>query len=346
MIWLLKLETTRQCYTVSLFQSSSFAARTVPTMPLAIAPLINHGANLIRQVADEPKFANWLFVCGSVIESDIAAVSPRTKHDAKLRDDLIQAIVSSYNKARDEDTKDFIFSLLIQTMDFAQKHPLVTVKNLCFVYKRNWPEWPTGAVIEKKFVSHEDFVVSYYNPDVYSEMSVAYPYVDESMGELKKHVDDQKSIFRVDGIMVALEICLDHRRARLRQVRKEDAESNVPIDMHLLVSCGMQIQQPSVVARVGGVVFNCDGQYATPNANTLPDDKTCIFTGAQGGKAHSQMTVVTKAADNDHDATCEIPKNVKVTTAPYCAPKNLEIRQLEAYGAGEIHLYSKYFLPS
>ena len=308
--------------------------------------LRNYGGELVRKLADQPKYAHWLFVCGSVIESDLKGATDKEKQRAKVRNDLIVAIVTAYNQARDDETKNFVFDLLAKTTDFAQSHPLVTVRNRCYLYKQNWPEWPKGVVIEKKYVSHEDFVINYYAANVYSEMSVAYPYVDETTGELKKDTHDEKSIFQVNGITVALEICLDHRRARLRQVRKEDAESNVPVDMHLIVSCGMQIQQPSVVAKAGGVVFNCDGQFASCGANDLPDAKASIWTGTQDGKAHSQMTVVAKEADKDQDATCEMPKNVSVKTAPFAPPNDLNLRQLEAYGGGELHLYSKHSLPS
>jgi len=309
--------------------------------------LRKHGGKLIRDLADQPKFAHWLFVCGTVIESDLVSASPEIKKKAKLRNDLTMAIARAYNdtSSDDDETKNFIFDLLTKSTDFAQSHPLVTIRNRCYVYKQNWLEWPEGAVIEKKFVSHEDFIINYYT-NVYSEMSVAYPYVDESSGELKKDASDEKSIFQVDGITIALEICLDHRRARLRKVRDEDVESNVPIDMQLVVSCGMQIQQPSVVAREGGVVFNCDGQYATRGEDDLPGETTSVWAGTQDGKAHSQMTVVAEEADKDQDAKCEMPKNVAVKTAPFRTPTNLNLSQLEAYGGGELHLYSKYPLPT
>ena len=265
---------------------------------------------------------------------------------AQVRNNLIKAIVNAYNHAKDSVTKNFVFGLLETTTKFAQSHSLATVRNRCYLYKQNWPEWPQGVVIEKKYVSHEDFVIDYYAGNVYSEMNVAYPFVDESKGELKKDASDEKSIFQVNGIMVALEICLDHRRARLRQVRKDNAESNVPIDLHLIVSCGMQIQQPSVVAKSGGLVFNCDGQYAARGENDAPDAKASVWTGTHDGKAHSQMTIVSKEASKNQDAICEMPENVSVKTALFVPPKDLNLSQLEAYGGGEIHMYSKHPLPS
>jgi hypothetical protein len=46
---------------------------------------------------------------------------------------------------------------------------------------------------------------------------VAYPAIDESDGDVKKSALDSKCLFTMDGISFAVEICLDHRRARLRQ---------------------------------------------------------------------------------------------------------------------------------
>jgi len=310
--------------------------------------LRDHGGELIRNLANQAKYAHWLFVCGSVIESDIQSASEEVKHKAQNRNDLLMATVKAYNLAKDDETKNFIFDLLDKSTTFAQSHSLETVRNRCYIYKQNWPEWPQGVVIEKKYVSHEDFVLDYYSGNVYSEMNVAYPYVDESKGELKKDANDEKSIFQLDGIMLALEICLDHRRGRLRQVRKVDQESNVPIDLHLIVSCGMQIQQPSVVAKTGGLVFNCDGEYAVCGEDEAPDTKSSIWTGTHDGKAHSQMTVVSKEANDNknQDAICEMPKNVSVKTALFAPPKGLNIDQLDAYGGGEIHMYSNHPLPS
>lgn len=325
------------------FRGPNGAYQTDPT-------LRDFVAQLARDLADRPKFANWMFVFGTLlVASSETAASSETRQKAKLRDDLVQAIVRSYDAASDDETKDFVFGLLTQATEFAQSHPLVQVHNRCFVYKQNSFEWPHGLCIEKRFVSHEDFVISYYSPDAYSEMSVAYPYVDESFGEIKKEVFDSKSIFTLDGITFAVEICLDHRRGRLRQVRQEDEASRVPIDVHLVVSCGMQIQQPSVVAKAGGIVFNCDGQYSKRDTKASPDDKCSIFTGSRDAKGHTQMTVVTEEASmgTERDAGLVRPQDVEVVTAPLRIPSELELNvsQIEAYGAGEVHVYSKYPLP-
>jgi hypothetical protein len=203
-----------------------------------------------------------------------------------------------------------------------------------------------GLSVDKRFVSHEDFVISYYSPTSYSEMDVAYPYIDESSGELKKEATDARSIFSMDGITFAIEICLDHRKGRLRTTRNNNEESRVPVDIQIVPSCGMQLQQPSVVAKKGGVVFNVDGEYADSDKEASPDDKTSIFTGTEDGKGHTQLSaVVAEACGADKDAVLERPSGIKVTTAPFAAPSDVPLSQLEACGAGEVHIYSKVPLP-
>lgn len=316
------------------------------------SPSKDHGLHdelmrLVREFADQPKFSHWMFVCGTILETDAAYAETSKQKNGKLRDDVISAITRAYHGTDNDETREFTFDLLVKATEFAQKHPLHKIHNRCYIYKQNSTEYPEGLFIEKRYVSHEDFVVSVYSPNAYSEASVAYPYIDESDGELKKSAFDSKSLFTLDGISFATEICLDHRRGRLREVRKSHEPSQVPVDVHLVVSCGMQLQQPSVVAKTGGLVFNTDGQYAKRDVKASPDDKDSIFTASADGKGHTQMCVVAKEADIDTgaDAQLQQPMNVKVTTAPLDAPSGVQIDQVEAYGAGEVHVYSKCSLP-
>lgn len=302
---------------------------------------------LVRKLANEPKFAHWVFLAGTMLESDASFSSPEMQQKASLRNDLAQAIARAYKQAQDDETKDFVFGLLTQMTDFAQSRPLCKVRNQCYIYKQNWEEWPKGVCVNKRFVSHEDFVASYYAPGVYSEESVAYPFIDESNGEIKKVANDSKGIFKLGGINLAVEICLDHRRSRLRRVRNEHEESRLPIDIQLVVSCGMQLQQPSIVARSGGVVFNCDGQYAKRDTGASPDDKTSIFVGSADQKGHSQLCTVIKEAGwtDGEDAEVEVPHGLGFVTAPLQPPYDISVDQIEAYGAGEVHVYTKVMLP-
>ncbi|KAL3926080.1 MAG: hypothetical protein SGARI_005722 [Bacillariaceae sp.] len=162
----------------------------------------------------------------------------------------------------------------------------------------------------------------------------------------------------MDGITFAVEICLDHRRQRLRKVRQEHpASAAANIDIQLVISCGMQLQQPSIVARTGAPVFNCDGQYSERSEGDLPDDSTSIWKATADGKGHTQFTVVKEHASTMtgdapqssavQNAVLERPGDVTVETSPLeiGGDCTLDPTQIQAYGAGEVHLYSKFPLP-
>ena len=263
------------------------------------------------------------------------------------RDDLVRSLSRGYQSASGEKTKDFLFDLLARATEFAQSSPLVTVCNDGYVYMRGWKEWPDGLLVEKRYLSHEDFVLSCQDAKAYSELSVNYPFVVEGKGgEIKKDQHDKRSIFKVNGTTVAFEICLDHRRGRLRQVRRDDAETGMAaVDLHLVVSCGMQLRPPSVVARRGGVVFNCDGQYSESDDDAAHEQS--IFTGTKNGKGHTQMAIVESEATDAEDAVLGRPP-VEVAAVPFetTGGKLLSVADLEAYGGGEIHVYSKCELPA
>lgn len=84
------------------------------------------------------------------------------------------------------------------------------------------------------------------------------------------------NIMRWDGMMNALEICLDHAigvaadaMIRLSTVIGPDIPR---VDLHQITSCGMDIVQPHVAVRDGGLVTLTDGMshqmrgYPTPNS--------------------------------------------------------------------------------
>ena len=336
-------------------------------------------ASLLREVANAPKLVHWLFLFGTVLESNAASsTSELTDKKATVRGDLCKALAKAWDACPVGESKDFVFDLLTRATDFAQSHPLFLVQNRCFAYKQNCEEWPLGLAVEKQYLSHEDFVISYYSPGVYSEANVAYPHINETQGEIKEQSDDNRSIFQMDGITFAIEICLDHRHGRLRGAIDKQVDGPRPsVDVQLVPSCGMQvsssetnqsflvlclvdlsftvgvafsflqIQQPPVVAREGGLVFNCDGQYGDYVKTDLPDNKTSIFTGSADGKGHSQLCVVTKSTWTNigQDAQVSQPQGVSVVTAPLCPPSDVNVTEVEAYGAGEVHVYSKCALP-
>ncbi len=68
----------------------------------------------------------------------------------------------------------------------------------------------------------------------------------------------------VKSLELGVEICLDHSLSRLRRtvgmtVSTGASADNPPLDVQLIASGGMQIQDYSVAVRPGGAIFNSDG---------------------------------------------------------------------------------------
>lgn len=290
---------------------------------------------LMKNLGNEERFANWMFCFGTLLEGEPLLDSEGSDDIAenmKIRDDVVNSIQRAYAFSSNNDTKNLLFDILTQVSDFCQSHPLYSITGRMFIYKNNCEEFPDGLCIIKEYISHEDFVLSLYSPDIYSETSCAYPTHNTTQaGRFKESPGDAKCLFSIDGIRFAAEICLDHRRGLIaKSIQKECS-----IDIHLVVSCGMQLQQPSIVAkRGGGLVFNTDGQYAIPDDGTCPDAKTeSIFSGSADGKAHTQLCQV------QDDGTLTQPSAVNVIRKAVIPPKSVNIQDIFAYGAGELHIH-------
>lgn len=86
-----------------------------------------------------------------------------------------------------------------------------------------------------------------------------------------------QSIFKWNNIMFGLEVCLDHAEARLRSSRVGRGSSFVQIQ--LIPSAGMDINDDAVATATEGLIFNVDathvelkqnnGNYANPNTNLI-----------------------------------------------------------------------------
>ena len=64
------------------------------------------------------------------------------------------------------------------------------------------------------------------------------------------------AVLQHDNVSIAVEICLDHLQQRLKQDTTRNGES---VDLHLIPSAGMAIQDNAIVAKNNGHVFNNDG---------------------------------------------------------------------------------------
>jgi hypothetical protein len=308
-------------------------------------------ARFCRQFARRvgvPAYEGWLFVVGTIVntEKDYHRGEDRERdREARVREDLAIALANTWQHCSTFDDPKFAaftFKTLTAYTKYCHAHPLYVVTDRSYLVAGGAPDakYPNGLSVEKKFLSNEDFVLNFYT-NVNAEEDVAYPPIDEKFGENKRKPFDDFSIFTIKGIKFGLEVCLDHYRARLRCNRRPKTEL---VQIQLIPSCGMQIVQPSIIAAPGGLVFNCDGQYAELGKGSTPGPKDSIWTAALSGKAHTQLTqVVTRCSGNDpkHDMAELRKPAAKVTRVRI----RDDASKIYAYGAGEVHVYTPLPVP-
>ncbi|MHC4248402.1 MAG: hypothetical protein ACYS9X_04675, partial [Planctomycetota bacterium] len=74
---------------------------------------------------------------------------------------------------------------------------------------------------------------------------------------------DDNGLFYVNGLLVGVEVCLDHLYKELRNAcaKLPSARAREGTDLHLLVAAGMEADKASVAARPGGLLLRCDGGF-------------------------------------------------------------------------------------
>jgi hypothetical protein len=75
----------------------------------------------------------------------------------------------------------------------------------------------------------------------------------------KKKEKVLSNTFEHNGLRYGIEVCNDHNGRLLKQTSEEK------VDVHIIVSCGVTIEQDKIHARDGGVVLHTDGEIATKN---------------------------------------------------------------------------------
>ncbi|MFV8754427.1 hypothetical protein ACNOYE_28095 [Nannocystaceae bacterium ST9] len=146
---------------------------------------------------------------------------------------------------------------------------------------------PGARVVMKELKSGIDFIAQTANPGGLLLGDVEYARAgDKGPGREQQVVNyDGAGIFDLDGITWGVEICLDHHT----QVQRLQLSPQLPgasqVQVQLVPSCGMTIQDASAIAGPGGYVFNCDGigggssalkRVATPNVAILPISTTAV----------------------------------------------------------------------
>ena len=103
------------------------------------------------------------------------------------------------------------------------------------------------------------------------------PYKDTIQKLKKKGLDDHGArIFTCDNIKFAFEVCLDHAQSVIKKTLQGTT------DVHMVISCGMMLNEKSLLGKAGGLAMICDGI----NNNTFPrsDVRKIISRSGKAGK--------------------------------------------------------------
>lgn len=322
---------------------------------------------ILAKLADRfpaDKYPDTVFVFGTVISAQLENLEA-VLNDPNFvqRNNVVKALGDAFVEATGG-IQGAIFSMLLNFVQLGHTYPLVEVRNRALIVGSELfegigtPLKTSSMTTEKYCASNEDFLLwDVTGKPVITEQSVAYPNIDLSGGDFKVTEGDQKAIFNVaDGPTVAVEICLDHSDQR---VRKSAPQSPWPsasdgIDLHIVPSCGMQLQPPAVATKSGGLAFNADGLSGLDGVKG-----GTVVSGDAGGVqsvhvsyidgdetvygAHTQLTrVVTgpvggnSGAPGAKNATFEAPK---VDVNIYPVARTTEVDEVFAGGPGAIHIY-------
>lgn len=187
---------------------------------------------------------------------------------------------------------------------------------------------PGGArAIVKEFMSNIDFITGQAMNGGLLLGAVAHPDAAAAGAgrERQQNAYDGAGIFSLAGVEWAVDICLDHAMRRLQQSPQLPNETQVQVQ--LLPSCGMSIDEATAIAQPGGYIFNVDGA-ANGAHSTLRRLRTLA---APAGNLWPTVTDL----DIDH-----------VTPPDKSPPQAVRVDDLFAGGAGAIHVYEPVEVPA
>ena len=142
---------------------------------------------------------------------------------------------------------------------------------------------PNGQswLVFKNFVSEIDFI-EYRNDTVVDPYDVGiekYSKLPKAWSDLFYNhgweIVSDYPILRVDGLLIGLEICLDHSEGILAKI-------NMPVDVHVIISAGMDIAYGPSTVKTGGNVFLVDGRSNTQfglKVSSISSDTFDFFSG-------------------------------------------------------------------
>jgi hypothetical protein len=164
----------------------------------------------------------------------------------------------------------------------------------------------TARVVLKEFLSNMDFVERKQSIGglIWNRVFHLPPLKSPAPGrEMQKLNYDGLGVFKMDWITFGLELCLDHANQRLRN--SPQSLGTPQIQIQLVPSCGMSIQDQSTVACQYGFIFNCDG-YANYSTKTLGFDSALK-------KVEVMYTPTTNAVTSEIISYLDVPINVDIS---------------------------------
>ena len=178
--------------------------------------------------------------------------------------------------------------------------------------------------VQKQNKSKEDFILN--NPSQvvgvvndYLQTMIIYPDINDPQNPVKTI---PLPVFTCQNVKIGVEICLDHSRKRLEGYVYEGLVS--PVDIQIVISCGMQLKKDSVATHNDGILFNCDGEYVIFNDDHTPDAEN-------GDCCHSQLKTAKFNASTGWILSDYIPTASKIT---------LGDTDLYPHSLGSIHIYA------
>ncbi len=183
--------------------------------------------------------------------------------------------------------------------------------NVCFYQKGGFKEADGihEGLVYKEAISHVDFLRTEHDKGTWQnklydrkaaingeearvyategsrDLGGKFNYATDKINEEKQNLGGG-TIFTLDGIRFGLEVCLDHLRQRLRQVVAPDVpnlnvKTSKPVQVQLIPSAGMRINNRSIATVKNGIIFNVDGtqrHHANPTNNI--DGYPCVLKQA------------------------------------------------------------------
>lgn len=333
----------------------------------------------LKKIIDNEKYRDWLFIVGTVLvckeDPEKSCPKPEIEKEVQLKSNVIDSYLKVWRENNIGADDEGWFELLKNIMNLCNSTSQNIVSNTCLCLqggKLRQEAKRLAVRVNKQYKSMEDFILNRSTSSLrgYQEHTVSY-------GDLQ----DQTDTFDIETIKFGIEICLDHRRGRLRE------EGHNDLDVQVITSCGMQIQKDSVCAKSGGMIFNCDGEYdkveeiveieksvkSSSFVKTLQPAitettkmietvvKTQLKEGTampeliSGSLSHTQLAGFLKPKSSEGELIDLGKKRfnrskvkavyLKITDEDTKKEKSIGVDEIFAHGSGEVHLYEAIEIP-